>query len=291
MGIYARDSGVWKNVTGGDPSSPAIVSGGTVSTYTDSGITYQVNTFTSDGTLNVSSPGTADVFLIGGGGAGGGSAGGGGGAGGTSLNTIQTINLTAKAYPVTVGAGGIGYDSFPGASGTQSSIGPIIGVGGGGGGGTTGAQPALNGGCGGGAQGTNPTATATGGLVVQAGGGFKGGDVTPSAGYPAGGGGGLGSVGGNSSGQVAGAGGTFLSVNITGTAVEYGGGGGGGVYLVGGGTPNTGGGAGAGDGSDVYNGIADSASIPNRGSGGGGSGYLGQGGDGASGVVIVRYKI
>ena len=49
MGIYARDAGVWKNVTGGDITSPAIVSGGTVSTYTDSGITYQVNTFTSDG--------------------------------------------------------------------------------------------------------------------------------------------------------------------------------------------------------------------------------------------------
>ena len=63
MGIYARDAGVWKNVTGGDITSPAIVSGGTVSTYTDSGITYQVNTFTSDGTLNVSSQGVADILL------------------------------------------------------------------------------------------------------------------------------------------------------------------------------------------------------------------------------------
>ena len=47
----------WRSIT-----SPAIVSGGTVSTYTDSGITYQVNTFTSDGTLNVSSPGVADML-------------------------------------------------------------------------------------------------------------------------------------------------------------------------------------------------------------------------------------
>ena len=65
MGIYARDSGVWKNVSGGDPSSPAIVSGGTVSTYTDSGITYQVNTFTSDGTLSVSSEGVAEPNITG----------------------------------------------------------------------------------------------------------------------------------------------------------------------------------------------------------------------------------
>ena len=68
MAIYARDAGVWKNVSGGDITSPAIVSGGTVSTYTDSGITYQVNTFTSDGTLNVSSAGVADILIVVGGG-------------------------------------------------------------------------------------------------------------------------------------------------------------------------------------------------------------------------------
>ena len=79
----SSDGGVWVKIGGNeDTTPPAIVSGGTVTTYVDSGVTYQVNTFTSDGTLNVSGAGVADMLIIGGGGAGGSGQGAGGGAGG-----------------------------------------------------------------------------------------------------------------------------------------------------------------------------------------------------------------
>ena len=96
------DGGVWVKIGGNeDTTSPAIVSGGTVTTYVDSGITYQVNTFTSDGTLNVSSAGVADVLVVGGGAAGNG--GYGGGAGGY---VHQTMYLDAGTHTATIGAGG-----------------------------------------------------------------------------------------------------------------------------------------------------------------------------------------
>ena len=64
----------------------AAVSGGTTSTYSSGGLTYQIQTFTASGTLTVSNSGMVDILVVGGGGSGGSSANtnanvGGGGAG------------------------------------------------------------------------------------------------------------------------------------------------------------------------------------------------------------------
>jgi len=84
--------------------------GGSVSTITDGGVTYKLHAFTSDGTFSVSScsPGAkAEVLIVGAGGSGGyaanpgGRYGGGGGGGGVVLETIE---VTAQNYTVTVGA-------------------------------------------------------------------------------------------------------------------------------------------------------------------------------------------
>ncbi len=45
--------------------------GGTETTYTDSGKTYKVHTFTGSSTLNIQVPGYADVLVVGAGGGGG----------------------------------------------------------------------------------------------------------------------------------------------------------------------------------------------------------------------------
>ena len=49
----------------------AQISGGTETTYTEGGVTYNVHTFTSSGTLTVTNSGMVDTFALGGGGAGG----------------------------------------------------------------------------------------------------------------------------------------------------------------------------------------------------------------------------
>ena len=46
----------------------AQTSGGTITTYTSGGVTYQVQTFTASGTLTVNSSGVVDVLVVGGGG-------------------------------------------------------------------------------------------------------------------------------------------------------------------------------------------------------------------------------
>ena len=75
-----------------------------MSNYTEAGVTYQVNTFTANGTLNVTREGVADMLIIGGGGSGAiGYAGGGGGAGGHK--EVSGV-LPAGSLDITVGAGG-----------------------------------------------------------------------------------------------------------------------------------------------------------------------------------------
>ena len=63
----------------------AQTSGGTITTYTSGGVTYQMQTFTASGTLTVGSSGVVDALIVAGGGGGGGHTGnisdGGGGAG------------------------------------------------------------------------------------------------------------------------------------------------------------------------------------------------------------------
>ena len=83
--------------------------GGTVSTP---GNGYRYHTFTHPGTpvtspysdsFVVSTPGTVEVFCIGGGGIGNGCGGGGGGAGALIYRT--SVSVTAQTYPITVGQG------------------------------------------------------------------------------------------------------------------------------------------------------------------------------------------
>lgn len=269
--------------------------GGTV-TYTDSsGLNprtgtpyvggYVVQTFTTSGTLSVTVPGNAEALVVAGG---GGGASGGGGAGG--LLTSSAISLSGN-MSVTVGAGGAaGCTNNPcsvGAyAGGNSVLGNLTAMGGGAGGGvnnqisSTGAN---NGGSGGGA---GYSAGALTGGTGTAGQGYAGGSNIASGSYPTGGGGGAGGVGANAvSTTVSGAGGVGVSSSITGTATMYAAGGGGGIQS---GTAGLGGSGIGGNGSAVGNGTAGAV---NTGSGGGGGKNFNAyyGGNGGSGIVVIRY--
>ena len=97
--------------------SAAAVSGGTFTSYTSGGNTYNVYTFTASGTLTVAAAGQVDVLVVGGGGAGGF---GGGGAGGVAQGS-SIYFASAGTYTVTVGAGGASY-----AAGISSSLNGIM---------------------------------------------------------------------------------------------------------------------------------------------------------------------
>jgi hypothetical protein len=56
-----------------NPNAPAAgkyaaISGGTSTTYTSGGVTYNVQSFTASGTLTVANSGVVDVLVVGGGG-------------------------------------------------------------------------------------------------------------------------------------------------------------------------------------------------------------------------------
>ena len=266
--------------------------------------TYIYHTFTSSGTFTPKQSLSCDYLVIaGGGGAGGPSgtynAGSGGGAGG--LSYISNASLTAQAYTVTVGGGGNagGYQAN-GSGGSNSSLNSVISNGGGGGGLTTG-QAGGSGGGGGAGSYTGGTKNQgnTGGAT-----GYGNNGGTSAGQYSAGpgGGGGAGAVGGNGtgpSGYVGGVGGAGLNTwsswaTATGTGVSgyYAGGGGGGGAAFEGSVGAGAGGAGGGGGGGYD--VAGTAGTANTGGGGGGTGDRftpASGGNGGSGVVIVRYAI
>jgi len=244
-------------------------------------------------------------YLVVAGGGGGGYLGGGGGAGGyrTSFGTgninggqtavESSLTLTTSAqYTVSVGAGGIGgnsensyADSGVASSLSGTGITTVTSTGGGGGGnvcygGNTGAS-------GGGAS--SCSASNAGGIrVTNPIQGFAGGANQTSGVYPAGGGGGAFSAGLNNAN-----GGTAMASSITGTSTYYAGGGGGGTRTPNGATSGgTGGGGGAGNGTNTN--LTGGNATANTGSGGGGGGLssgsiFGAGGNGGSGIVILRY--
>lgn len=121
---------VWNGTTWVDPSNAgnggpawAVVSGGTVTEYTHP--TYgvmQVHTFTGNGTLTVTTPGLADVLVVGGGGSDW-TGHANGGSGGHVRDGLQPI--PAGSVAVTVGAGGAPSSSTWGGSGGPSSLGTI----------------------------------------------------------------------------------------------------------------------------------------------------------------------
>lgn len=238
----------------------AAVSGGTTSTYTDSGVTYQVQTFTASGTLTVANSGVVDILVVGGGGAGGSNNGGGGGGGGAVISQTSVF-LPAGTQTITVGAGG----TYAKGNGSVSRALGFTAPGGGGGGsadgtvdGASAAQTGF-GGSGGGASSTGGTGGAVG---PSSNFGFAGGGAhTDTSTFRYGGGGGGTTAAGQSAlaANNGGLGGAGTTSTITGSSVEYGKGGNGGPR--------------------------GAAPTANTGNGGGGNPT---GTAGAAGVVIIR---
>lgn len=251
----------------------------------------------------------AELLIVGGGGSGCTSTfyqgTGGGGAGGVLYASGQSLTV-GTSYSVAVGAGGIApvadNSDLSGRPGSNSSFGSNIAIGGGAGGGGDGGT----GGSGGGG-GSQPQVT-NGGLggTATSGQGNAGGKGWWNGSFGAGGGG-AGAVGQAAASGLPGNGGAGTSSYsnwgfITGTGHNvsgtfwYAGGGAGGYqgsiinYFGGNGGGGTGG---AGSNSTTP---APTSGLPNTGGGGGGAGANGasanyRGGEGGSGVVIVRYPI
>jgi hypothetical protein len=256
--------------------------------------TYWYHLFANSGTFAPLGTLTADITSCGGGGGGGNNGAGGGGGG--ELDIWSSNSLSASAYAVTIGAGGVGSttNGARGTNGGTSSFGSLVtSLGGGNGGGALDPNGATGGSGGGGSGNASPAGTAGGasGSNTFAGGA---GSFTASA-YGAGGGGGAtaaGSAGTGSAGGNGGAGYTLTSISsyltsanlpiFTGMTVINSGGGGAGAGTAG--TAGTGGGNGQTSGN--------AASAVSFGSGGGGGGILGAtryGGNGYAGIVIIRY--
>ena len=260
------------NTAGFYTGTVAEPTGGTETTYTDSGTDYVVRSFLS-GTTNLvfNKAGTVDYLLVAGGGAGGYSAiPGGGGAGG--LLTATGLSVAIGTYPIVVGAGGVGDNSGGVAnSGDNTTAFSLTAIGGGKGAVGPGTVAAASGGSGGGQDGYGSGGGATG----TAGQGNSGGNGAGGGGsYGAGGGGGAGAVGANGVSPSGGAGGVGLSNSLrTGSGVFYAGGGGGQKW-----TGSVGAGGNGGGGAGGVGGTANT---------GGGAG--GGGGSGGSGIAVVRW--
>ena len=244
-----------------------------------------------------------DVLVVGGGGGGGSannnSGGGGGGAGG--VREFSTSVSSTFPFVVTVGAGGAGGSGGQGKTGSNSAVYYKLSSGGGAGGGnTSGGKVGYPGGSGGGGFGTYEVTagvTYAGGSGV-AGQGYAGGTGVCSnvdGAYQAGGGGGGASaLGGDyqlvTGGASGGDGGDGALSSITGN--YYGGGGGGGKRSTPTGSARAGyGGTGGGGDGGAGNQIG-TAGTANSGGGGGGAGCnnaLYVGGNGGSGIVVIRY--
>jgi hypothetical protein len=252
---------------------------------------------------------------------------GGGGAGGfrerraandsytvSPLNGATPITVTTQNFPITVGAGAVGRASTPSQctgnnpQGGPSTFSTVTSAGGGYGTSRNGDGPQIggSGGSGGGSSFTGqPTAIGGAGNTPpvsppQGKNGGEGAKGSPS--HPGGGGGGATTVGANALCHPApgpgASGGQGATTHITASPVVYAGGGGGGVGQPGG-PGGAGGPGGGGTGGSNANPNGDgTAGTTNRGSGGGGAasgGLMGacvslKGGNGGSGIVIIRYK-
>jgi hypothetical protein len=175
------------------------VTGGTLTTDGS----YSIRSFTANGTLGISGGNlSVEYLVVAGGGCGGGDAvvsGGGGGGGAGGLLTGNTT-LNANSYSVTVGAGG-NLAGFVGNNGDNSVLHTFTAVGGGAG------RGGINAGFSGGSGGA-------GGYDGGAGGAGTPGQGN-NGGSNGGGGGGAGSAG------TSGAAGNGLTLNITGSNVNY----------------------------------------------------------------------
>jgi hypothetical protein len=229
---------------------------------------YKVHVFISNNNFILTSgPCEVEYLIVGGGGGSGGRYGGGGGGG--QIKT-GSLNLVVNTYPASVGNGGIkGKDNWPSTSvqatdGVPSSFAGIISIGG--------------------VKGNTP---GTGGASGNDYGGGIGVNTNPN--YLGGGGGGFVSSGTNAIATVkAGDGGDGFLSSINGIPSYYGGGGGGGVWQNSVANNGIGGLGGGGEGQKSLDGTNGQ---PNTGGGAGGGGKdQGYGGDGGSGIIIIRYK-
>jgi hypothetical protein len=277
--------------------------------------TYWYHTFLTTGAFVPATGLTCDVLVIAGGGGGGSRFGGGGGAGGLLAFTSQS--LTTTSYTCTVGAGGAGgaastSGANDGAQGSNSVFGALTAAVGGGYGSKGNSSGTLTGGTGGsgGGAGSNTTTVSNGGSATS-GQGNAGGNSAADASSPSGGGGGAGAVGSNATASTPGNGGSgvntyssWATATSTGVSGYYAGGGGGARYTSTTSGSGGAGGAGAGGTSGATNpwaGTAGTAGTSNTGSGGGGGAQSGvdtspsyqalAGGNGGSGIIIIRYSI
>ena len=275
---------------------------GSTSTLGGNTPTYQLQSFTATGasTFTPSRSGNAEVLVVAGGGAGGTGRGGGGGAGGVIYN--PSVAVTAGTpVSVIVGAGGVG-SATPGSgtNGGNSIFGAITAIGGGRGGSHSTNVNGNPGGSGGGAGMNFATTNSLGGAGTALQGNNGGGSAGPIDNpRSTGGGGGAGAAGATGSAGSPSNGGAGISYSISGSAVFYGGGGGGADGRASGETGYSTGGAGTGGNGGGGNGAPQAgnptAGAANTGGGGGGGGAGGAstsiGGNGGSGIVIVRLPL
>ena len=264
-----------------------------------------------------------DVLVVAGGGGGGMDMGGGGGGGGVIYKKNYPV-ITGDTIEITVGKGGKGAPAagtegqptghpytIPATNGENSVFGTLVAIGGGAGGSSyydyTPESAGSDGGSGGGASGYSNGGTKPGGLGV-AGQGFDGGRGGGQ--YYSGGGGGAGGKGTDSTARANGGQGVYC--DILGIGYYWAGGGGGSGYSIDGGDGGIGGGGGGAVGTTLggagYNdgqpgGGGSINSQTNRpggdagantgGGGGGGSHYNAnnKGGEGGSGIVIIKPKL
>ncbi|HWT40354.1 MAG TPA: hypothetical protein VN081_03770 [Dongiaceae bacterium] len=229
---------------------------------------------------------TFDALVVAAGGGGGANSAGGGGAGG--LLPLFGLTASTGTYTVTVGTGGTGTtgSSTNGTKGGNSVFGSYTAAGGGYGASRDGGNAASSGGSGGGGAGASAAARTPGGAGTNNQGYAGGNGVTADAGVNAtgGGGGGAGGAGVNGvSGGAAGNGGAGYITYMTGTRLGLAGGGGGAITVNGSTATSTDGG-GNGNSMAALNGVA------NTGGGGGGRTGNAAGGNGGSGIVIVRFQ-
>jgi hypothetical protein len=280
---------------------------------------YLYHVCTSSGTFVPNFSGTVEYLVVAGGGGGGMDMGGGGGGGGVLASTVSVTAGTS--YTVTVGAGGTGapagnvggngnYHAFTvsATSGSNSVFGAVTATGGGFGGSSYfGYSPnngyGANGGSGGGSSGYSDGSTGRGGSGTAGQGNAGGGSIGQ---YYSGGGGGAGAAGQQNPPH----GGAGILNTILGLNYYWGAGGGGAAYSGGvggnGGVGGGGGGASSGNGGVGLNngqnagpggggdwvGARGGDGGKNTGSGGGGGMHYNrnnQGGNGGSGIVVLRY--
>lgn len=232
--------------------------GGTVRTEGN----YKIHTFTSSDIFSVTSgSGTVEVLVVAGGGGGGGAVNTGhlgcGGGGGTVIHNTA-YSITAQAYSVVVGGGGVGSSpsADDGTNGGNSIFGTITATGG--------TYVSIS-------SATNQTGGSNGNYAGGTGGADQYGQT------------GGGGAGGGSNGNGTHGGDGFLS-SISGTATYYAGGGGGAGNTV----LDYGGQGGGGNGGSWAN--PGQSGAPNTGGGGGGNNNAPHAGNGGSGIVIIRYQ-